>query len=64
MASSSITPYQTNSVQVTHALQSTSATGANYIVAGRSLATPQSVQITRKIGPAGSLANDHIFVRV
>jgi len=64
MASSSITPYKTNAATQAFALQSTSASGATFIVTGRSLANPHFIQITRKIGPSNSMANDHVIVRI
>lgn len=64
MASASLAPYKNNSAQVTHLLVATGPTGSSYSVAGRSLGLPYGIQIQRKVGPSGSLANDHVIVKV
>jgi len=64
MSSASLTPYKNNSTTQAFTLVSNSATGALYSVASRSLATPYTVQITRKVGSPGALGNDHVFLKV
>lgn len=63
MASSTLTPYNEDSVQTTYALQSTSDRKTRWVVTGRSLARPQLVEIERKLAPNNSSANDHVIVR-
>jgi len=64
MASSSLTLYDQDSGTTVYVLQSTSANTSRWVVAGRSLSKPKWIEISRKISPSGSSANDHVIVRV
>jgi len=62
MASSSLTPYKDNTNQVTFSLVSTSADKSQFKVAGRAIACPYVVEISRKLSTGK--VNDHVGVRV
>jgi len=64
MASSTLATYYDATNHTDFALVTTGATGGKWAVAGRSLSEPYSLEIQRKIGPAGALANDHIVLRL
>lgn len=64
MASSTLNPYKDNTNHVLFSLASTSATGAKYLVSGRSMSLPYICEITRKVTPANSTSNDHVTVRL
>lgn len=64
MASAALSPYYDNASQITYSLVSTSKDSSLYRVSGRSLATPHTLEIIRKIGPNGAAANDHVIVRL
>lgn len=64
MSSSSLTPHYTGSTTKTFTLVGESATGAKWLVSGRPLANPESVELIRKIGTNGNQANDHIILRL
>jgi len=63
MASSSLTPYKSNSAQETFALISQSADGAIYRVSGRALSLPYQIDMQRKLNPSGT-GNDHVGYRI
>lgn len=64
MASATVTLYKSTSGTVEFSLVTTGKEQTTYRVAGRSLATPLSLEITRKIGPSGASANDHVIVKL
>jgi len=64
MPSSSLVPYQSNSVSMSFTLQSSFASGARWLVTARPLANPYCVELNRKIAPPNSMANDHVILRV
>jgi hypothetical protein len=64
MGSSSLTPYYASSGQYTFTLVSTSDNGATWKVASRDLATPQVVEIQRKLTAPSATGNDHVVLRV
>jgi len=64
MASPTLSPFKSDTVQTTYALQSTSASKTRWVVTGRSLAKPYYVEVERKFAPNNSAANDHIILRV
>lgn len=64
MASNSLTPYISSAMTQAFALQSTTERGAKYLASGRSLSTPYSVEIVRKLTPPSASGNDHIILRV
>lgn len=62
MATSTLSFYKTNSTQVSFSLVSTSSEKSIWKVASRSLSTPLSLEISRKLSSGN--ANDHITVRI
>jgi len=64
MSSSSLTPHYTGSTTKTFSLVSEQGSGAKWIVTGRALALPESIELQRKIGTNGSKANDHVILRL
>lgn len=64
MASSSISPYRNSANTVVFQLVSTTATGAKYIVSGRDIACPYSIDINRKLTQSSATGNDHVQIRV
>lgn len=64
MASSTLTPYYSNSSQTTFSLVSTGVDRTIWKVSGRPLATPYSIEVIRKVGGSGQLANDHVQLRI
>lgn len=64
MPSATLTPYKNNAAQTTFALVSSSPTGSRYIVSGRGLAVPHSLEIVRKLTTSGASGNDRIELRV
>jgi len=64
MASSSLTPYDSNSAQLTFSLVSCSETGAVYQVSGNPLSTPVKLEVIRKLTASAATANDHVLLRL
>jgi len=64
MPSATLTPYYTNTDQITFALVSSGENKAVYQLAGRSLAAPYEVSIVRKVGQTGQKTNDHVVVTI
>jgi len=64
MSSSTLVPHYSGATSYTYTLVSESATGAKWMVADRALCKPQSLELTRKIGPPTSKGNDHVILRL
>jgi len=64
MSSSALTPHYTGSTTKSFALVSENANGAKWLVASRPLANPETIELIRKIGSSGALANDHVILRL
>jgi len=60
MSSTSLTPYKTNSTQETFVLANESSNGAKWIVAGRSLPCPYSLEQVRKLTAPTATGNDRV----
>lgn len=64
MATATLSPKYLGALSDAFELVSTSKDSSLYRMAGRSLATPFTLEISRKIGPNGASANDHVIVRI
>lgn len=64
MSSSSLTPYKNNTSQVTFSLASESPTGVKYLVSGRSISNPFSLEISRKLTAPSAAGNDEVSLTV
>lgn len=64
MSSTSLTPYKSNSTQETFILANESSTGAKWIVAGRSLSAPYSLELSRKLTAPSATGNDRVELRL
>jgi hypothetical protein len=64
MASSTLSPYKNNTTQETFSLQTVSTTGAKYLVSGRSLSQPYTLETVRKLTAPSASGNDRVEVRV
>lgn len=64
MSSSSFSPYKNNTTQVTFTLASESPTGVKYLVSGRSISQPFTLDITRKLTAPGAAGNDEVTILI
>lgn len=62
MASSTLLPYKNNSTTQSFSLVSESPNGAKYLVSGRPIGTPYTIEITRKLTAPGAAGNDEIII--
>lgn len=64
MSSTSLVPHYTGSTVKTFVLASENASGAKWLVSGRPLANPESIELVRKVGQPGAAGNDHVILRL
>jgi hypothetical protein len=64
MASSTLSPYKNNTTQETFSLQTVSSTGTKYLVSGRSLSQPYTLEVVRKLTAPSASGNDRVELRV
>lgn len=64
MASSTLVPYVNNSTTQSFSLVSTSSAGAKWMVTGRAIGVPYTIEVIRKLSPSTSTTNDHIQLRI
>jgi len=63
MSSSSLTLAHSSSSTTLFALVGDNAAGSRYLVGGRLLTTPYTIEISRKLATPGSVGNDHIILK-
>jgi hypothetical protein len=64
MATATLTPYKDDSNQVTFNLVSSHEFGAKYMVSGRAISKPYTVEIVRKFTSPSAAGNDRVIVRI
>lgn len=64
MSSPSFSPYKNNTTTTVFTLASESPTGVKYLVSGRSIACPFSLEISRKLTAPNAAGNDEVSILV